>query len=66
MDDSEFETGNVTQYPADIELYKYTLENAEIEFDDVQEGDGYCIYINHSPVKILFNEDGYLVGFEVV
>lgn len=47
-------------YPADIELFRYMFENAEIETSEVES----VIHLDNG-IVINFDPDGMLVGIEV-
>lgn len=49
-----------TTYPADIELFRYMLENAEIETSEIEGNE----IILDSGILIKFDDDGMLVNIE--
>lgn len=54
--------GSVTLSP-DMEMFKTMLEGAEIDSDEIDNGDFVEVHIERLRVK--FNNDGKLMGFEI-
>ncbi len=55
---------NASTYPPDIELMKYLLEGAELEYEIVDSQHGSNIEMNREGLIIEFDEDGRFMGFD--
>jgi len=54
-------TEDTSTYPVDIELFRYMLENAEIESSEINETE---ILLDNG-ISIKFNDNGMLVNIEI-
>ena len=48
--------------PPDVDMLKVMLENAEIEYEEVNVSEGVNIYFNN--LLALFDDNGYLINIE--